>query len=602
MRLINVHSMKIEEHFGDGLSLPKYAILSHTWVKEEVSFQDYPLRAYNMRGYKKIQYACEQAKRDGLNYVWVDTCCIDKTSSVELSEAINSMFNWYRWAQICYAYLDDASDEYVEIISAKTNSAKDRSLNWCSWFKRGWTLQELLAPKNVLFYSHNWHYLGSKKSLAEEIALATSIPVLALRNREYISVYGIATKMSWAARRKTSRPEDMAYCLLGIFGVNMPLLYGEGKKKAFVRLQEELIKISDDESLFAWRNTNHVQPGILADSPLDFLDCGDVCVARFNYMGLNQTGNTPHSPSQFEKDAVRQQLWRKEPFSLTKLGLCIRLPLILKEDLQDNKLRRSAHGPDALGVLQCCKSSEVLGSHIALSLLETTTPGVYKRKQNGLITVSAEEVSVAQLRSIYIQGPDSASQYPIYWCEIDVFGPVFCTIFPIHNKSFTLWNSNRRRAEANVLLLEQTKVSMEFSCCISAAGLCFVLVLELDLITNQQTIILHSKPAQEKRDSWLEKYKEIPRDLYGGSHVKPGACIKERDLDTLCWWHEPANSILILNCCYVDPYQAFIRSKIVSRDSPYFEILLGKVDQLAFTGNEVFPVEALFQRQRLSCA
>ncbi|RYP01527.1 hypothetical protein DL764_006193 [Monosporascus ibericus] len=168
-------------------------------------------------------------------------CCIDKASSAELTEAINSMFRWYRNAEICYAYLSD-------IPSAKRIHQK---LERSRWFTRGWTLQELIAPAEVVFYSMDWDHVGTKSELSASISSITKIDASFLDSKNLMSA-SVAQRMSWAAHRETSRPEDIAYCLLGIFDINMPLIYGEGMK-AFQRLQEEIIESYPmDYSFFAW--------------------------------------------------------------------------------------------------------------------------------------------------------------------------------------------------------------------------------------------------------------------------------------------------------------------------------------------------------------
>lgn len=198
-------------------------------------------------------------------------CCIDKTSTAELSEAINSMFRWYRKAEICYAYLAD--------VKGTTDLAQSR------WFTRGWTLQELCAPAVIIFYSSNWQYIGSKFELRERLQHITGIEEEVLTTGQIYTV-SVARRMSWAANRQTTRVEDLAYCLMGIFDVNMPLLYGEGKR-SFIRLQEEIMKVSDDHSLFAWGIPAKIRTmqeylktytvpdsaqlhGLFADSPSDF--------------------------------------------------------------------------------------------------------------------------------------------------------------------------------------------------------------------------------------------------------------------------------------------------------------------------------------------
>lgn len=277
MRLINTNTLELEEFQGN--QVPPYAILSHTWGSEEVSFQEWQngsqlRRRWSRRwsrkeGLKKILNACRQARKDTLNYLWCDTNCIDKYSSAELSEAINSMFSWYRGADVCYAYLADV----IQTEDSEKPMSKSR------WFTRGWTLQELLAPKKMVFYDATWSRIGTKTELywGSIISSTTgiSLPYLVSGN---ISSATIAEKMSWLAKRTTTRVEDMAYCMLGIFGLNMPLLYGEGSR-AFVRLQEELIKISNDQTIFCWTwfEDFDVLPdewgSLLAPYPKAFMDC-----------------------------------------------------------------------------------------------------------------------------------------------------------------------------------------------------------------------------------------------------------------------------------------------------------------------------------------
>ncbi|GLA07209.1 hypothetical protein AnigIFM60653_008163 [Aspergillus niger] len=250
MRLINAKTLELEEFMGR--KIPKYAILSHTWGEDEVSFQDMQTSTVTeKKGYAKIKYSCERALKDRLSYVWVDTCCIDKTSSAELSEAINSMMAWYTESEICYAHLAD--------VPPTTDQELDKAIfSRSRWFTRGWTLQELIAPSRLVFLAQDWSFLHARETVVELISDITGISHLFLDSRSEKLELGsnlkstsIAERMSWASNRETSRIEDMAYSLLGILQVNMPLLYGEGSA-AFRRLQEEIIKHSDDQSLFAW--------------------------------------------------------------------------------------------------------------------------------------------------------------------------------------------------------------------------------------------------------------------------------------------------------------------------------------------------------------
>jgi Heterokaryon incompatibility protein (HET) len=274
MRLINCNSFKLEEFHG--LNIPDYAILSHTWTEnEEVSYDDMVNgKAETKQTFiHKVKPCCEQALKDGLEYAWVDTCCIKKEDSSELSEAINSMCQWYAKAQICYAYLEfDKSDDHMHMNMLFQN---------CRWFTRGWTLQELLAPVEVMFFSRNWCHLGSRSEKKEQISQITHINLEALNgNPMNLDQFSIAQRLSWASRRNTTRPEDQTYCLLGLMGVNMPPIYGEGAQNAFIRLQECIMKDSDDETLFAWSlpppgpATKH-RLSMFATSVTQFQDSGD---------------------------------------------------------------------------------------------------------------------------------------------------------------------------------------------------------------------------------------------------------------------------------------------------------------------------------------
>ncbi|TPX17851.1 uncharacterized protein E0L32_002952 [Thyridium curvatum] len=286
MRLLNVHTFQLVEFLG---KKPEYAILSHTWEKREILFEHMtqPTKSLKKRdGWDKVSNCCKQARTDGLGYVWIDTCCIDKSSSAELSEAINSMFAWYASAEICYTYLSD-----LELPEDRSNYDLEASLRTCRWFTRGFTLQELIAPCQVWFFDKNWNYVGKRddadendwqwsiksQPVHEMISAITHIPVPVLgrgskreQPMERLEVlmrgFSISQRMNWAAGRSTTRVEDEAYCLLGLFSIHMPLLYGEGKK-AFRRLQDEIMRGSNDQSIFA---TN--EHTLLASSPDGFID------------------------------------------------------------------------------------------------------------------------------------------------------------------------------------------------------------------------------------------------------------------------------------------------------------------------------------------
>lgn len=224
--------------------VPAYAILSHTWGTEEVTLQDMEANAdmsktASKAGWAKIRFCADQAAADGLQYFWVDTCCIDKKNAVELSAAINSMFRWYQNAARCYVYLSDVS---TSDNGAGGKRAWEEAFRTSRWFARGWTLQELIAPRLVDFFSVEGQRLGSKLLLVAQIHEITGIPEEALRG-DVLSYFSIRERRSWAERRTTTIEEDEAYCLLGIFDVSMPLIYGERRDQAFRRLEEEIHKL-----------------------------------------------------------------------------------------------------------------------------------------------------------------------------------------------------------------------------------------------------------------------------------------------------------------------------------------------------------------------
>jgi hypothetical protein len=227
-------------------NIPKYAILSHTWGAdtEEVTFRDMiDGTGKSKAGYEKIRFCAQQASDDGLQYFWVDTCCIDKSSSAELQEAINSMFRWYQNAIKCYVYLSDVSIRKRKASDQLSEHTWDSAFRSSRWFTRGWTLQELLAPgpDSVEFFSQEGDRLGGKRTLEQQIHEITRIPIKALQGTP-LSQFDIGDRLSWAENRQTTREEDKAYSLFGIFDIQIPLLYGEGRDKALKRLLEEINK------------------------------------------------------------------------------------------------------------------------------------------------------------------------------------------------------------------------------------------------------------------------------------------------------------------------------------------------------------------------
>ncbi|KAH9476311.1 Vegetative incompatibility protein HET-E-1 [Psilocybe cubensis] len=358
MRLINTKTFQIEDFWSN---IPVYAILSHTWEEEEVTFQEMQALSRwikRKKGFKKIQKTCEQALADGFTYAWVDTCCIDKTSSSELSEAINSMYKWYQQAEVCYAYLTD--------VSASDNPFNQKSqFRECRWFTRGWTLQELIAPLSVVFYDKDWIEIGTKSSLCKIITEITNISkqVLLVNHGGEIS---IAARMSWASNRKTTKVEDMAYCLLGLFGINMPILYGEGQD-AFSRLQREIIGTSDDQTIFAWAGGHGGTgvAGLLAKSPKDFAPSSHL--------------------SHIKVDTNRS------PYSITNVGLSIELPL---QPVSGNA--------NQYKVLLNCLSG---GSLVGIYLIKDKEGQYVRTRTTETFTDTADNLQRYKRERIYIKEP-----------------------------------------------------------------------------------------------------------------------------------------------------------------------------------------------------
>ncbi|KAF9873342.1 hypothetical protein CkaCkLH20_09155 [Colletotrichum karsti] len=292
MWLIDTDTLRLVGVQGDPQE--DYAILSHTWGRDEVTFSVFQaitkaserhsfstlddmrehIGVTTTSGYGKIKDSAKLAKAQGLKYLWVDTCCIDKTSSAELSESINSMYRWYQKAKVCYAFLPD-----VEPVAANDPFEKNSSFRKSRWFTRGWTLQELIAPTTVEFYAKDWSLINTKNAsnnnFCDLLMRITGINASVLGGTTFLSDISVANRMQWSATRETTRIEDLAYCLLGIFNVNMPLLYGEGMR-AFIRLQEEILRETDDQSLFLWGIPADETPdgdtlyGLLAPSPRAF--------------------------------------------------------------------------------------------------------------------------------------------------------------------------------------------------------------------------------------------------------------------------------------------------------------------------------------------
>lgn len=323
---------------------------------------------------EKIKGCCRVARDAGYRLVWIDSCCIDKTSSAELSEAINSMYEWYREADVCYVYLADVPD-------GEDPRAPESDFRDSKWHTRGWTLQELIAPERVIFLSCTWRFLGTKIGLASTLEQITNVDFAILAGRAALDSVSVAKRMSWAARRQTTRVEDRAYSLLGIFGVHMSPIYGEGTN-AFLRLQEEVIKTIPDQSIFAWGRTCTLlspaeakfsvpgisNPGLLAPSPTHFEEIGDV---------------TPLAPADFAMLISRPPWFESPPLHcvFTPQGVRVRLlgarfyshegipRALLAADQDaagcDECIRLAGTGVCTLVLLRC---KDAAGSLIALAL------------------------------------------------------------------------------------------------------------------------------------------------------------------------------------------------------------------------------------------
>jgi hypothetical protein len=289
---------------------PPYAILSHTWGSDEteVTFRDIESgKGKSKPGYQKLIFCAQQAAKDGLQFFWIDACCVNKTSSAELSEAMNSIFKWYREAQKCYAILYDVSSSFENDIQAFRRSR---------WFTRGWTLQELLAPPVIEFYSREGEFLGDRDSFAQEIPEVTGIPITALKGKP-LSQFSVQKRLSWAENRLTTHEEDAAYCLLGIFDVHMPLIYGEGRENAFRRLLREIAYKDDgfgaDNSVlaphlsFSSNNTQAVPKDTLgADSDDESDDESDVASTIFSDGGISNSSTSSIGISPVQTSGIRE--------------------------------------------------------------------------------------------------------------------------------------------------------------------------------------------------------------------------------------------------------------------------------------------------------
>ena len=300
MRFLNTHTLQFELVPDSELHLEEnqYAILSHRWGadKDEVSFEDVLSLAdlSHIKAFDKIKGFCKVALSEKCRYGWVDTCCIHKKDSAELSEAINSMYRWYQGSKICIVYLEDVPQ---------------KQLMGSEWFDRGWTLQEMIAPRAVSFFDQGWSLIGTKIDLVLDLSRKTRIPEGVMNNTIEPSACSIAQRMSWAANRRTTREEDRAYSLMGLFDIYMPMIYGE-REKAFLRLQQQIIQKSKDESIFAWDmefpGNTKAYSGLFSPSPLAYASCSDI-IQTSGSRGFSESNGElsiwsrvlPHSPGTY---------------------------------------------------------------------------------------------------------------------------------------------------------------------------------------------------------------------------------------------------------------------------------------------------------------
>jgi hypothetical protein len=307
MRLLNVKSYKVEKV----KKRVEYAILSHRWHDSEITFQNIndDITTAQLKDdqeqspqWTKIRGACAQAEKDGWEWIWADSCCIDRSSSQELNQSINSMFKWYREARVCYVHLWDTvkpTTPGADLFEwQRTDNVSPENTyvgKYAEWFTRGWTLQELIAPAAVEFYDTNWTYMGTRAGLATPISRITGIDRQYLAGKDTFKTATVATRLSWQAGRVTLEDEDIAYSLVGLMEVELPTMYTEGKQ-AFQRLQEEILKNNPDESIFAWtippgkslpthsRRWASDQWGLLAPTPECFANSRDITTNGPGYL------------------------------------------------------------------------------------------------------------------------------------------------------------------------------------------------------------------------------------------------------------------------------------------------------------------------------
>lgn len=401
MRLLSTKTLEVALISED--EIPPYAILSHTWEKDEVTLQD--MQGFGARlmstasrvnllsashGLQKVLDAAKLAASEGYDWIWIDTCCIDKTSSAELSEAINSMYRWYQNSEVCYVYLADA---LAEVRWSKPDN--DIVIQKSRWITRGWTLQELIAPSTLSFYSKEWSFLGRRndEKIMRALAKATGIDIGVLSGDIATHEVSLANRLRWASKRKTRRQEDMAYCLMGLFGVNMPLLYGEGAVRSFTRLQNEILQATDDQTIFAWSTPpgQNQATGLLAESPEYFRHA----LSMYPISGWHQ----PES---------------SVPWTMTNRGLMVQLHLqpcksIIREEDDSTD--------EVLAILDCSAEVKRL-DHYGREWIHEYSPAILLRRlwgdqyarlhrERGLVYVKMRDRQGGEVRTLFVKQDQS---------------------------------------------------------------------------------------------------------------------------------------------------------------------------------------------------
>jgi len=497
MHLLHTATNKLEE-FVDP---PEYAILSHRWREEEVLFADiHQPHAMRMKGYAKIEGCCKQARRDGYQYIWIDTCCIDKNSSAALAEAINSMYMWYENAQVCYAYLDDVADNEDPVAESVPFATSE-------WFTRGWTLQELIAPASLFFFDVRWREIGSKSSLASLLSSITGIHTDVLTRAVNLQAgkltadttsFSVATKMSWAAGRKTTRPEDRAYSLMGIFNVHMPVIYGEGERKAFFRLQLEIMRLSHAQSIFAW-----TQPSAggtftgawpLAPSPDYFA----------------KSSNVEDVPSDqwisYSQKRISQDVIPRLDFSATNDGLDISLPL---QRLPDDNY---------IALLSCRRpASERECAFVGIRLRKSMRNAErYERIDHHILEDIVDPAGKFEYKNIYISFPLSQPSSMLFFSNTTV---LFIQSIGMNEHGFSMIDMenppscNQQKRDGNIVL----KVRRPFP----SMGSSWVAALTYHCPTTEERFVVTMGVTWDYGGGpWFQITSEKPRDRTGPGQLK----------------------------------------------------------------------------------